>query len=225
MITNFNSIHALMSSQTEQPQAYVPNPVVIEQTPRGERQYDVFSRLLVDRIVFLGTQVTDVSANMLIAQMLFLEQADPNAPIHFYINSPGGSVYAGLGIYDVMQHVKCPVYTYCVGMAASMGSLLHAAGEVGHRYSMPNSRIMIHQPLGGARGQQSDIEIQATEIKTLRERLESIYVLHNSKGKTLEEIHLACDRDNYLDPMQAKEMGLLDHVITSQKLEKLKASK
>lgn len=215
------SVMQLMQSQNETPQGYVPNPVVVEQTSRGERQYDIYSRLLLDRIVFLGTQVTDVSANMIIAQMLFLEQSDPEAPIHFYINSPGGSVYAGLGIYDVMQHIKCPVYTYCVGMAASMGSLLHQAGEAGHRYSMPNSRIMIHQPLGGARGQQTDIQIQANEILTLRDRLERIYVRHNSAGKTLEEIHLACERDNYLSPDQAKEMGLLDEVIVSPKLQKL----
>ena len=200
------------------PQSFIPNPVVVEQTPRGERQYDIFSRLLLDRIVFLGTQVTDVSANMIIAQMLFLEQNNSEEPIHFYINSPGGSVYAGLGIYDIMQHVSCPVHTYCVGLAASMGSLLHAAGEKGHRYSMPNSRIMIHQPLGGARGQQTDIEIQAREIATLRNNLEGIYVTHNSKGKTLEEIHAACERDNYLSPQDALELGLLDVIVEPNKL-------
>jgi ATP-dependent Clp protease protease subunit len=205
------------SAQAEQPQSYIPNPVVVEQTARGERQYDIYSRLLLDRIVFLGTQVTDVSANMIIAQMLFLEQNDPTAPIHFYINSPGGSVYAGLGIYDVMQHIQCPVYTYCVGMAASMGSLLHQAGHPEHRYSMPNSRIMIHQPLGGARGQQTDIEIQAREISTIRDSLENIYVKHNSVGKTKDEINLACERDNYLSPQQAKEMGLLDKIIEPKK--------
>lgn len=215
----------MILNQSQQPMGYIPNPVVVEQTARGERQYDIYSRLLLDRIVFLGTEVSDVSANMIIAQMLFLEQNDPTAPIHFYINSPGGSVYAGLGIYDVMQHVACPVYTYCVGMAASMGSLLHASGEAGHRYSMPNSRIMIHQPLGGARGQQSDIEIQAKEISTLRDRLEGIYVLHNSAGKTIQEIHLACERDNYLDPVDAKAMGLLDVVIESKKVIKLRAGK
>ena len=143
------------------PKAYIPNPIVIEQTARGERQYDIYSRLLLDRIIFLGTEVNDTVANLLVAQMLFLEQSDAEAPIHFYINSPGGGVYAGLGIYDTMQHVSCPVYTYCVGLAASMGSLLLQAGTPGFRHSMPHSRIMIHQPLGGARGQATDIEIQA----------------------------------------------------------------
>jgi ATP-dependent Clp protease, protease subunit len=154
---------------------YIPNPIVIEQTARGERQYDIYSRLLLDRIIFLGTEVNDTVANLLVAQMLFLEQSDPEAPIHFYINSPGGSVYAGLGIYDIMQHVSCPVYTYCVGLAASMGSLLLQAGAAGHRYSMPHSRIMIHQPLGGARGQATDIEIQAREILDLKKQLNNIY--------------------------------------------------
>ncbi len=190
---------------------YIPNPIVIEQTARGERQYDIYSRLLLDRIVFLGTDVNDTVANLLVAQFLFLEQSDSEAPIHFYINSPGGSVYAGLGIYDIMQHVACPVYTYCVGMAASMGSLLLQAGEPGHRYSMPHSRIMIHQPLGGARGQASDIEIQAKEVLALKKRLYEIYVKHT--GKTYEEVEKACDRDNYLDPLQAKNFGLIDQII------------
>ena len=190
---------------------YIPNPIVIEQTARGERQYDIYSRLLLDRIVFLGTDVNDTVANLLVAQFLFLEQSDSEAPIHFYINSPGGSVYAGLGIYDIMQHVACPVYTYCVGMAASMGSLLLQAGEPGHRYSMPHSRIMIHQPLGGARGQASDIEIQAKEVLALKKRLYEIYVKHT--GQKFEAVEKACDRDNYLDPVQAKEFGLIDHII------------
>jgi ATP-dependent Clp protease protease subunit len=190
---------------------YIPNPIVIEQTARGERQYDIYSRLLLDRIVFLGTDVNDTVANLLVAQFLFLEQSDSEAPIHFYINSPGGSVYAGLGIYDIMQHVACPVYTYCVGMAASMGSLLLQAGEPGHRYSMPHSRIMIHQPLGGARGQASDIEIQAREVLALKKRLYEIYVKHT--GMAYEAVEKACDRDNYLDPINAKEMGLIDVII------------
>lgn len=190
---------------------YIPNPIVIEQTARGERQYDIYSRLLLDRIVFLGTDVNDTVANLLVAQFLFLEQSDSEAPIHFYINSPGGSVYAGLGIYDIMQHVACPVYTYCVGMAASMGSLLLQAGEPGHRYSMPHSRIMIHQPLGGARGQASDIEIQAKEVLALKKRLYEIYVKHT--GKTFEAVEKACDRDNYLDPVAAKDFGLIDQII------------
>ncbi len=192
---------------------YVPNPVVIEQTARGERQYDIYSRLLLDRIIFLGTEVNDVVANLLVAQMLFLEQTDASAPIHFYINSPGGSVYAGLGIYDVMQHISCPVYTYCVGMAASMGSLLLAAGHAGHRSALPHSRIMIHQPLGGARGQASDIEIQAREVLDLKQRLYKIYVHHQSAGKTYEDVEKACDRDNYLSAEGARDFGLIDNVI------------
>ncbi len=192
---------------------YIPNPVVIEQTARGERQYDIYSRLLLDRIIFLGTEVNDAVANLLVAQMLFLEQTDPSAPIHFYINSPGGSVYAGLGIYDVMQHISCPVHTYCVGIAASMGSLLLSAGHKGHRSALPHSRIMIHQPLGGARGQASDIEIQAKEILDLKQRLYKIYVHHNSVGKTYEDMERACDRDNYLSAEDAEALGLIDNVI------------
>ena len=195
------------------PKAYIPNPIVIEQTARGERQYDIYSRLLLDRIIFLGTEVNDTVANLLVAQMLFLEQSDAEAPIHFYINSPGGSVYAGLGIYDIMQHVSCPVYTYCVGMAASMGSLLLTAGAPGFRHSMPHSRIMIHQPLGGARGQASDIQIQANEIQDLKKQLNSIYVKHSSCGMTMERIEKECDRDNYLSPTKAIELGLIDQVI------------
>ncbi|MDA8793700.1 ATP-dependent Clp protease proteolytic subunit [Bacteriovoracaceae bacterium] len=198
---------------SDQPNFHIPNPIVIEQTAKGERQYDIYSRLLLDRIIFLGTQVNDVVANLLTAQMLFLEQSDPEAPIHFYINSPGGSVYAGLGIYDIMQHVSCPVYTYCVGMAASMGSLLLQAGHAGHRYSMPHSRIMIHQPLGGARGQATDIEIQAKEILDLKKQLYDIYVKHSSVGKKYKEVEVACDRDNYLNPQGAKDFGLIDGII------------
>lgn len=194
-----------------EPKAYIPNPIVIEQTARGERQYDIYSRLLLDRIIFLGTEVNDTVANLLIAQILFLEQSDAEAPIHFYINSPGGSVYAGLGIFDIMQHVSCPIYTYCTGMAASMGSLLLQAGTHGFRHSLPHSRIMIHQPLGGARGQASDILIQANEILELKKQLYDIYVKHT--GKTYAEVEKACDRDNYLSPYQAKEFGLIDKVI------------
>jgi ATP-dependent Clp protease, protease subunit len=198
---------------TRGPEAYIPNPIVIEQTARGERQYDIYSRLLLDRIVFLGTQVNDTVANLLIAQMLFLEQSDPEAPIHFYINSPGGSVYAGLGIYDIMQHITCPVHTYCVGMAASMGSLLLTAGTAGFRHALPHSRIMIHQPLGGAAGKCSDIEIQAREIQELKGQLNQIYVKHSGAGMTLDRIEKETDRDNYLSPQQAIEMGLIDAVI------------
>jgi ATP-dependent Clp protease protease subunit len=192
---------------------YIPNPIVIEQTARGERQYDIYSRLLLDRIIFLGTEVNDAVANLLMAQMLFLEQNDAEAPIHFYINSPGGSVYAGLGIYDLMQHISCPVYTYCVGLAASMGSLLLSAGHKGNRYSMPHSRIMIHQPLGGARGQASDIQIQAQEIQDLKQQLTQIYVDHTSEGVTYDQYEQAMDRDNYLSPVKAKELGLIDQII------------
>lgn len=195
------------------PKSYIPNPVVIEQTARGERQYDIYSRLLLDRIIFLGTEVNDTVANLLIAQMLFLEQSDAEAPIHFYINSPGGSVYAGLGIYDIMQHISCPVYTYCVGLAASMGSLLLAAGEKDNRYALPHARIMIHQPLGGARGQASDIQIQAKEIQDLKQQLTQIYVDHTSADKKYEDYEVAMDRDNYLSPANAKEMGLIDNII------------
>ncbi|MBT3981385.1 MAG: ATP-dependent Clp protease proteolytic subunit [Bacteriovoracaceae bacterium] len=191
--------------------AYIPNPVVIEQTARGERQYDIYSRLLLDRIVFLGTEVNDTVANLLIAQMLFLEQSDPEAPIHLYINSPGGSVYAGLGIYDIMQLVTPPVYTYCVGLAASMGALLLQAGHAEHRYALPHARIMIHQPLGGARGQCSDIQIQAKEIADLKLQLNNIMVTHT--GNEYTKIEEACDRDNYLNPNEAKEFGLIDSVI------------
>ncbi len=194
-----------------EPKMYIPNPIVIEQTARGERQYDIYSRLLLDRIIFLGTQVNDTVANLIIAQILFLEQSDAEAPIHFYINSPGGSVYAGLGIYDIMQYVSCPVYTYCVGLAASMGSLLLQAGAKGHRYSLPHSRIMIHQPLGGAQGKCSDIQIQAREIKDLKRQLNEIYVKHT--GRPYEDIESACDRDNFMGPDMAKEFGLIDKVI------------
>jgi len=196
-----------------EPKMHIPNPIVIEQTARGERQYDIYSRLLLDRIIFLGTQVNDTVANLLIAQMLFLEQNDPEAPIHFYINSPGGSVYAGLGIYDIMQHISCPVYTYCVGMAASMGSLLLAAGHEGNRHALPHSRIMIHQPLGGARGQASDIQIQAMEIQDLKKQLTQIYVDHTSEDISYAKYEENMDRDNYLSPGGAKELGLIDVVI------------
>jgi ATP-dependent Clp protease protease subunit len=190
---------------------YIPNPIVIEQTARGERQYDIYSRLLLDRIVFLGTEVNDTVANLIIAQMLFLEQSDPDAPIHFYINSPGGGVYAGLGIYDIMQLVSPPVYTYCVGLAASMGALLLQAGAKGHRHSLPHGRIMIHQPLGGARGSCSDIQIQAKEIETLKGQLNNILVKHT--GRPYKDVESATDRDNYFNPGEAIGFGLIDSVI------------
>ena len=194
--------------------AYIPNPIVVEQTARGERQYDIYSRLLLDRIIFLGTQVDDTVANLIIAQMLFLEQSDGKSPIHLYINSPGGSVYAGLGIYDIMQHISCPIHTYCVGMAASMGSLLLTAGAKGQRHCLPHSRIMIHQPLGGARGQATDIQIQAKEIQDLKVQLNKIYVTHT--GSDYKVIDKATDRDNYLGPEEAKKFGLIDTVIVKK---------
>jgi ATP-dependent Clp protease protease subunit len=192
-------------------EGYIPNPIVIEQTARGERQYDIYSRLLLDRIIFLGTEVNDTVANLLIAQMFFLESSDPDKDIHMYINSPGGSVTAGLGIYDVMQYVKCDVATYCVGLAASMGALLLTAGAAKKRYSLPHSRIMIHQPLGGARGQASDIEIQAREILYLKDRLNAILARHS--GKPVDQIKKDTDRDNYLSAAEAVEYGLIDKVV------------
>lgn len=204
------------------PQMYIPNPIVIEQTARGERSFDIYSRLLVDRIVFLGTEVNSVTANLIIAQMLHLEQSNPDAPIHFYINSPGGSVYDGLGIYDIMQYISCPVYTYCLGLAASMGSLLFAAGEKDHRFLLEHSRVMIHQPLGGARGQSTDIQIQAKEINDLKFMLYDIYERHNSQGKTVKDFEALCDRDNYLNPSQVLELGLGDHIVNNKPKSNLK---
>jgi ATP-dependent Clp protease protease subunit len=192
--------------------AYIPNPIVIEQTPRGERQYDIYSRLLIERIIFLGTEVNDTVANLLLAQMFFLESVDPDKDIHLYINSPGGSVTAGLGIYDVMQFIKCDVATYCIGTAASMGALLLAAGAKGKRISLPNSRIMIHQPLGGATGQASDIEIQAKEILYLKEKLNQILALHTEQP--IEKIRVDTDRDFFFSAEEAKNYGIIDRVFS-----------
>lgn len=191
--------------------SYIPNPIVVEQTPRGERQYDIYSRLLLDRIIFLGTEIDDTVANLLVAQLFFLESSDPDKDIHLYINSPGGSVYAGLGIYDVMQYIQCDVSTYCIGMAASFGAMLLAAGAFGKRYSLPHSRIMIHQPLGGARGQASDIEIQAKEILYLKKSLNKILSYHS--GKSVEQIQKDTDRDNYLSAEEALRYGFIDKVV------------
>lgn len=194
-------------------------PIVIEQTPRGERSYDIYSRLLKDRIIILGTPVTDDVANSIIAQMFFLEMENPEKDIHLYINSPGGSVSAGLAIYDIMQFVKCDVSTYCLGMAASMGSLLLCAGSAGKRYALPHSRIMIHQPLimgGGIQGQVSDIEIHAKEMIKTKKKLTDIYVKHT--GKDFDLLTKAMDRDNYLSPEEAKdEFGLIDSVVEHRK--------
>ena len=196
----------------EGPQAsYIPNPIVIEQTARGERQYDIYSRLLLERIVFLGTEVNETVANLIVAQLFFLESSDPDKDVHLYLNSPGGSVYAGLGIYDVMQFIKCDVSTYCIGMAASMGALLLTAGAKGKRHSLPHSRIMIHQPLGGAKGQASDIEIQAKEILYLKDELNRILAFHS--GRNVEQVRKDTDRDNYLSAREAVEYGLIDKVV------------
>lgn len=196
-------------------------PYVIEQTSKGERSYDIYSRLLKDRIIILGSAVTDEVANAIIAQMLFLEVDNPEKDIQFYINSPGGSVTAGMAIYDVMQFVKCDIATYCLGMAASMGSLLLTAGAKGKRYSMPNSRIMIHQPLlhgGGLSGQVTDIEIHAKELVKTKEKLTRIYEVHT--GQKYEKLVDAMERDNFMDPETAKNFGLIDHIITSRKTNK-----
>ena len=187
-------------------------PMVIEQTGRGERAYDIYSRLLKDRIVFIGTPIDDTIANLIIAQILFLQMEDPNKEIHVYVNSPGGSVTAGLAIYDTMQFVKCDVATYCVGQAASMGALLLAAGKKGKRFSLPHSRVMIHQPWGGAQGSASDISIHAKEILKLREELNRILSKH--AGQPLERIEKDTDRDFFMSADQAKEYGLVDDVIT-----------
>jgi ATP-dependent Clp protease protease subunit len=186
-------------------------PTVIEQSGRGERAFDIYSRLLRERIIFLGQEVTSDSANLIVAQMLFLEAEDPEKDIYLYINSPGGSVTAGLGIYDTMNHIRPQVCTICVGLAASMGAFLLAAGEKGKRMSLPNSRIMIHQPLGGAQGQATDIEIQAREILYLKQRLNE--ALANNTGKPLEKIAEDTERDFFMSPQEAVDYGLIDQVI------------
>ena len=189
-------------------------PMVIETTNRGERAYDIYSRLLKDRIIFLGTPIDDVFSNLIIAQLLFLEAEDPEKDINLYINTPGGSVTAGLGIYDTMQYVKCPISTVCIGMAASMGAVLLAAGEKGKRFALPNSQIMLHQPMGGATGQAVEIEITAKQIVKIRERLNSILAEHT--GKSAENIAKDTDRDFYLSAEEAKEYGMIDEVLGSK---------
>jgi ATP-dependent Clp protease protease subunit len=189
-------------------------PMVIDQTSRGERAYDIYSRLLKDRIIFLGTAMNDEVANLLIAQFLFLESEDPDKDINFYINSPGGIVTSGLAVYDTMQYIKPDVTTVCIGQAASMGALLLTAGANGKRYSLPNSRILIHQPMGGFQGQASDIEIQAKEILRMKETLNSILVKHT--GKNLKQIQRDTDRDYFMSGLEAKEYGIIDHVITNR---------
>ena len=186
-------------------------PYVIEQTSRGERSYDIYSRLLKDRIIFLGEEVTDVSANLIVAQLLFLESEDPGKDIHLYINSPGGSVTAGMAIYDTMQYIKCDVSTICMGLAASMGAFLLAGGTKGKRMALPNAEIMIHPPSGGAKGQATEIEIVAEQILKTKHRLNSI--LAQNTGQTLETIARDTERDNYMTAEEAKAYGLIDTVI------------
>jgi len=187
-------------------------PYVIERSSRGERSYDIFSRLLMDRIIFLGTPIDDNVANIVIAQLLFLEAEDPEKDVYLYVNSPGGSVYAGLAIYDTIQYMKAPVATMCMGLAASMGALLLATGSPGKRSALPNSRIMIHQPSGGSQGTAADIEVQAREIIYARDRLNEILAKHT--GQTVERIADDVDRDRFMSPLEAKEYGLIDHVVS-----------
>jgi ATP-dependent Clp protease, protease subunit len=190
-------------------------PIVVEQTGRGERSWDIYSRLLVDRILFLGTPVDDNVANIIIAQLLFLQMADPKKDIHLYINSPGGSVTAGLAIYDTIQYMTCDVNTYCVGQAASMGAVLLCAGAKGKRYALPNSNIMIHQVLGGAEGQASDVEIRVKHMLKLKQTLNGILSKHT--GKPVDQVEKDCDRDNFMTAEEAKAYGLVDMVVQSRK--------
>ena len=197
-------------------------PMVVEQTARGERSYDIYSRLLKERVIFLVGEVNDQVANVLVAQMLFLESENPDKDIHFYINSPGGAVTAGLAIYDTMQFIKPDVSTMCIGQACSMGSLLLTAGAKGKRFSLPNSRVMIHQPSGGAQGQATDIEIQAREILYMRQRLNQIYVHHT--GQSIEKIELDMERDRFMNAVDAKTYGLIDEVLEQRAGETVKSA-
>ena len=189
-------------------------PVVVEQTGRRERSYDIYSKLLKDRIIFLGDEVNDATAGLIVAQLLFLESEDPDKDIHLYINSPGGSITAGMAIYDTMQYIKPDVSTICIGMAASMGAFLLAAGAKGKRLALPNSEIMIHQPLGGTRGQATDIEIHAKRILKMKDTLNQI--LSERTGQPLEKIQMDTERDNFMSSIEAKEYGLIDEVITNR---------
>jgi ATP-dependent Clp protease protease subunit len=197
-------------------------PMVVEQTARGERSYDIYSRLLKERVIFLVGEVNDQVANVLIAQMLFLESENPDKDIHFYINSPGGAVTAGLAIYDTMQFIRPKVSTMCIGQACSAASLLLMAGAKGKRFSLPNSRVMIHQPSGGAQGQATDIEIQAREILYIRQRLNQLYVEHT--GQPLEKIERDMERDRFMNPVEAKEYGLIDEVLDRRGAETVKSA-
>lgn len=194
-----------------EPQSNYYVPIVVEKTGRGERSYDIYSRLLNERIIFLGTDVNDAVASVIIAQMLYLNSVDRERPIEFYINSPGGVVTAGMAIYDTMQFLPNPIVTYCIGQCASMGAVLLAAGAPGKRYSLPHSRIMIHQPLGGAQGQATDIQIQAEEIQRMKDMLNGL--LANHSGRDIKEVEAACDRDNFMSPSEAKEFGLIDDIL------------
>ncbi|NQU13402.1 MAG: ATP-dependent Clp endopeptidase proteolytic subunit ClpP [Desulfobacteraceae bacterium] len=198
-------------------------PIVIEQSSRGERAYDIYSRLLKDRIIIMGEQVLDTMANTVIAQMLFLESEDPDKDINVYINSPGGSVTAGLAIYDTMQYIKPDLVTICMGQATSMGALLLASGAKGKRYALPNSRIMIHQPLGGAQGQATDIDIHAREILKIRDTLDKILAKHS--GQDIEKIRVDTERDFFMTTEEAKEYGIIDKVITTREIQDQKDKK
>ena len=187
-------------------------PIVVEKTGRGERSYDIFSRLLKDRIIFIGPSIDDYSSSLIIAQILFLMSDNKNQDINIYINSPGGSVTAGMAIYDTMQFVPCDIQTYCLGQASSMGAVLLAAGTNGKRHALPNSRVMIHQPWGGTQGTAMDMEIQITETLKLKKKLEDILATHS--GRSPEEIAQATERDNFLSPEEAKEFGLIDHIVS-----------
>ena len=193
-------------------------PMVVDQTGANERSYDIYSRLLEDRIIFLSDEINDTTANVVIAQLIYLEGKNPDKDIYLYINSPGGSVTAGIAIYDTMNYIKCDVATICVGMAASMGAFLLSSGTKGKRYALPNSEIMIHQPLGGAQGQASDIEIQAKHIKIIKEKLNKI--LSENTGKSLSQIEKDTDRDNFMSAEQAKEYGLIDEIFVTRKAKK-----
>lgn len=209
-----NGFRPSPENQMQSPTASYLVPMVIEQTARGERSYDIYSRLLKERIIFIGTPIDDTIANLVVAQLLFLESEDPESDIHIYINSPGGSVSAGLGIYDMMQYTKPDICTYCIGMAASMGAVLLTAGTKGKRFALPSSEIMIHQPLGGTQGQASDIEIHARHILATRERLNMILAKHT--GQSMEVIQRDTDRDRFLGPEEAKAYGLVDNVVSQR---------
>jgi ATP-dependent Clp protease protease subunit len=206
--------------KAEREMAFIPYPQVVETTPRGERSWDIFSRLLNDRIIFLGTEINDDVANIIIAQLLYLESEDPDKEITLYINSPGGSITAGLAIYDTMQYVRAPVSTLCIGLAASMAAWILAAGNKGLRRALPNSRIMIHQPLGGVRGQATDIDIHAQEILFLRERMNKIMEKHT--GQPHQKIKLDTERDKYLSAEDAQAYGIIDSVIVAREVKESK---